>query len=605
MSERIGTCQDCGQRYGGIPDTLTATKIRCKECSGTVVIPPLESAPAAAAPTPAPEAAAPAPAPEAAQDDSKKGGLAAKPVGDAPKKERPAAAAPVDREVAKPAKKAAKKPDAPKKAAPAKPVFAPKSAAKPAKPIKPVKPAAKPAKPVKPVKPVAKPAQPAKPVKPAAPAKPVAKPAAKPAPAEKPAAAAASSDDQAAKKARAAAIIAKAKAKRAQEESGAAPSAEKKAKGADVLAQLKAKRAEDGSSDQPAAAKPAAKPAPKPAAKKKAAAGGARKASSSRAGSSRRQRDDGDDGGRRERRQPQKKGAPMGLLVVSLVGIGVLVGGFFWWQGQQGEDPSNTEVSGPENPTDPAPANPVAPIDNAPPPTLPLDQLPAGDGASNDAASGNDNAAAGSNESAPAGGDDTSAGSGNAGEDAGSDASATPPAQPSTPASADFIVPGPGEGVQTRGITDPAVLDLMSVPLLEKFSGSTDEEFAELVEDLELYLEDGGAQSNRAGNRVVDAGRAAFPVIINAMLRLDYTTQDGHYVGGTLNRLLYRAGGENKNYRWDRADQLEPGSAEFDKAALWNKKVVGSLQRIWVEQLASDDAAWERYIAKPEPKDGE
>ena len=49
MSERIGTYQDCGQKYGDIPATLTATKIRCKVCSGTVVIPPLE----AAAPAPA------------------------------------------------------------------------------------------------------------------------------------------------------------------------------------------------------------------------------------------------------------------------------------------------------------------------------------------------------------------------------------------------------------------------------------------------------------------------------------------------------------------------------------------------------------------------
>ena len=296
----------------------------------------------------------------------------------------------------------------------------------------------------------------------------------------------------------------------------------------------------------------------------------------------------------------------MGLLVVSLVGIVVLGGGFFWWQGQQDEKNSeNTEVSGPENP---APGNagagstpPV--VEAAPPAVQPLNDINNSDatgGASGDPATP-ESTDTSSGEGTPT---ETSSG---AGDDNAAENSSTPAEAPTPPPApgADFVVPGPGEGVQTRGITDPDVLDLMSVPPLPKFKDSTDEEFAELVEDLELYLEDAGAQSNRAGNRVVDAGRAAFPVIINAMMKLDYNTKEGHYTGGTLNQLLYRAGGENKNYPWQPADRHEPGSAEFQKASLNNKKVVGSMQRIWVEQLAENDQAWTNWITKPKPKDSE
>ena len=249
---------------------------------------------------------------------------------------------------------------------------------------------------------------------------------------------------------------------------------------------------------------------------------------------------------------------------------------------------------------------PAAPAgDDAPPPTLPLTSLPEGDG--NAAPS----AAEGGNETPatpPADGDSNAANAQDPGADAADPADSgesapTPP--PSTPAApgADFIVPGPGEGVQTRGITDPAVLDLKAVPLLAKFKETSDEEFADLTEDLELYLEDSGAQSNRAGNRLVDAGRAAFPIIINAMMQLDYATQEGNYTGGTLNQLLYRAGNENKNYSWKTTQLFELGSTEFNDAALWNKKVVGSLQRLWVEQLAENDEAWERYVTKSPPKE--
>lgn len=604
MSERIGTCQDCGQRYGDIPDSVTATKVRCKECSGTVVIPPLAAAtPPADAPvapaTPATPAAPAAPAspaapvtPVAPPAPTAGGGLAATPVGDAPKKvDRPAAAAPVDRDVARPAKKAKKAPESKKPAAPSKPLFAPK---KPAKPIKPIKPVAK--KPVAPVKPIAK--KPAAPVKPAAakqPAAPV-----KPAVAKKPAApvkpAAAAPDAEAAKKARAAAIIAKAKAKRAQEE-GAAP-AEKKS-GADVLAALKAKREGGGQAAKPAAAskpaaaaKPAAKKAagaPKPAAKKKPSAGGTRKSSAKR--SSRRDADE--EGGRRGSRAAKKSGPPMGLLVFSLVGLIAIVGGYFWWQGQQGDEgtPDNTEATGPQTPGDSGAAAPM--VDDAPPPTQPLTNLPSGD--SGDSAGSGDPAEHSGNAAPETPDGDTGAGE----PEAGAETPSTPTATPS----AEFIAPQAGETVSTRGITDFFALDLTQVPLLPKFRDTDDELQTELLEDLELFLEDSGASSNRAGKRVVDGGRSSFPIILNAMLRLDYSTSNGNYTGGTLNQLLYQIGKSNVNVGWKATNLLEEGSEEFLEAALFNKKATVLWFNTWVSRLAKDDAQWEGFITPKKPED--
>ncbi len=52
---RVGTCQDCGAKYK-IPDSVKATKAKCKKCEGVVVIPPAAAA-AGVAPTSKPAAA--------------------------------------------------------------------------------------------------------------------------------------------------------------------------------------------------------------------------------------------------------------------------------------------------------------------------------------------------------------------------------------------------------------------------------------------------------------------------------------------------------------------------------------------------------------------
>jgi len=280
----------------------------------------------------------------------------------------------------------------------------------------------------------------------------------------------------------------------------------------------------------------------------------------------------------------------MGLLVFSLVGLAAIAGGFFWWQGQQDETPSNTEATGTQTPGESG--TPAAPaVDDAPPPTKPLTNLPSGDGGS-DADAGDPAGNAGASDT---GATPPAEGSGSGETEAGAETPATPPSTPATP-SAEFIPPAAGDTVSTRGITDFFELDLKQVPSLPKFRDTEDEMQTELLEDLEIFLEDGGAQSNRAGKRVVEGGRSSFPIILNAMLQLDYGTSDGNYTGGTLNQLLYQIGKSNINVGWKETKLFDEGGEEFLEAALFNKKATVLWYNTWVSKLAENDAQWKGFI---------
>ncbi|MFQ5748073.1 MAG: hypothetical protein ACE5H3_01295, partial [Planctomycetota bacterium] len=100
MRERVGTCTRCGQRYGNIPPTLKASRVRCTHCGGVVEIVPLpETSPGeedanrrAEPPGQPPQPSAPPSPPQA------------RPIGKPrPQGERPSKARPVDRRTARPA----------------------------------------------------------------------------------------------------------------------------------------------------------------------------------------------------------------------------------------------------------------------------------------------------------------------------------------------------------------------------------------------------------------------------------------------------------------------------------------------------------------------
>jgi hypothetical protein len=565
MSTRTGTCKDCGQRYDDIPDSVTLTEVKCQVCSGTVVIPPLatstpgpptDSAPVESASSPAPAAPASASAgdkiPAAPKPASAAGGLSAKPLGQGQKKSnRPAAAAPIDRTVARPQEDV--KPLAKKTTgkAPSKPVFAGK--ATPAKPFRPVKKAVPKKAATSPVKPVSS-ATPTAASKASAAAK-GASPAAQ---------APSSNQGDAAKKAKAAEIIARAKAKRTQAASPAAK-APQKASGADLIAQLKAKK-------MPAAAASNANAERSPS---KVQSSSHQEPAEARK-KNRRSRVEREESSRRAREHAnENNGWKVGVL--SLVGLGLVAGAWYWMNSANNEDTvlasdPNTEVSA--DPSAPANSDSIPPAVGAK--ALEFNAEPAAADSTPDTQKAVE--ADGSKQSA----------------DAEPKTTDSPPPKPAA-ASAEFIPPAPGEAANTRGISDFFALDLSLIPEIPKWEQLSDEEYATIQEDLALFLDDQGARSNRAGYRLNDYGRGAYAVVVNALMDQDFSTKEGMYVSTTLNDLLYKICNSNKNFGWEDTGAMQEGSEEFLSKALLNKKIAVMWQRYWyLQQFATNDSAWDK-----------
>lgn len=525
-----------------------------------------------AAPTPIPEATAPAAPPPAAPEPteaeaaapyippapapvSRTGGqdLGARPLSGAGKTPpRPASATPVDREVAK------------KPTPPDKPVFAPKKAVPP-------KTAPKTAAPIK--------AEPPK-----APPKKAAPPAA-----------AAAVDP--AKKAKAAAILAKARARNQGAPGEAAPAA-KKPSGAELLAKLKAKKSGDEAeapvAAAPAGARAAAIPSKAPA--PRSAAGGSRRAaaatSANRSSSSRRRRDE-DEEERGSRHRPAKKSnGNLVLTLVSVIGLAAMGGGYWWWSNNRPVEEGPEEASGAsgQNQVSGQPTVDDAPLEAATPLDIPVPP----EGAEGDPAA---NAGA---ETTDPGAGDPAAGTGDPDPGPAGD----PPPKAPKPSAA-FTVPGPGEPVRTAGITDPVLITLDLVPPVERWSGCSDEDWTSTVEDLDYFLADSGVMSTRAGDRLIKNGRLAYPALVNQLMKLDYGKKEDLYNATLLNDLLEKIG-KGKAFEWKRTGAIDVGTEEYRLAVLTNKMAVAGWQRQWVTSFLTDDAAWEKFSTKTSrSEDGE
>jgi hypothetical protein len=585
MSTRTGTCNSCGQRYGDIPDSVTETEVKCQVCSGTVVIPPLAASPPA---SPEPAAAAnPAPSPgsdstesttgkipPAPEPASAAGGLTAKSLaGEQKKTDRPAAAAPVDRTVARPKKGVSPVAKKPAGKAPGKPVFARKTAA-PAKPLTPIK-AAKPGKPAA----AAKAATPAPPVARTKPGQPVASSADS---------AGSGGQADAAKKAKAADIIARAKAKRVQEPAQPDAAPVKKASGADLIAQLKAKK-ESGSEAAAAVAQTATPAASSTPRTKKSQNRNRAVIPKKKKGRSRAEREESG----RNAREHANEGSGLKLVVISVVGLGVLAGGWYWMKSLEKDvpvTPDTTEVS-----ADGASADPSAPAaadTTSLPPSAPI-VAPAAD--TSDPDSGDNTSVAGTGTEA---GSDT-------GGDPGTEAAKPAAAKPAAP-SAEFIPPAPGEAANTVGISDFFALDLSLIPEIPKWEQISDEDYASIQEDLALFMDDQGVFSTRAGDRLIDYGRGGYAVVVNNLLDQDFSTKEGLYIGTTLNDLLYKICNSNKNFGWENTAAMEEGSEEFLKKALVNKKIAAKWYSYWyIQKFATNDQAWAKMCGLDKKPDAE
>ncbi|KAA3607736.1 MAG: hypothetical protein DWQ01_11650 [Planctomycetota bacterium] len=172
----------------------------------------------------------------------------------------------------------------------------------------------------------------------------------------------------------------------------------------------------------------------------------------------------------------------------------------------------------------------------------------------------------------------------------------TEPAPDPEPEPVGFKPPEPGETIQYRGITDFNELDLGAVSEIERWPQCPQAEWDSLVEDLDLFLEDAGAVSNRAGLRLQDAGRPAFPILVNGMLRQDFSTKDGNRTAAGLNKLITEIG-QGTNLGWKTTDTLEEGTDEFLEAGLFNKKITAMWYNSWVSKFAVDDAQWDGFAS--------
>ena len=523
MSERIGTCLQCGQRFGGIPESVTANKVKCQSCGGVVEIPPIAAA-ASAAKQPL-----------------------ATPLAEPKAKERPAGAKNVDRTAAAkaPAKEA---------------VVPPKPVAK--KPFVPPKPIAR--KAVVPPKPVGKKPAPPKPTAP----KPVAKKAAPPKPAvKKPAPPVAARRAEPEKKPSAADILAKAKAKRQAQASGAGASAAKKPSAAEILAKAKAKRAAASQESSSALAKPNRSQPRQPSggAPRRAAGGPSRRPS-------RRTRDED------EYEEPARSNT---VAILSLVGLVVIGGGAIWWFMRPTE-----EVVTDDNATVEAPAGGAGAEEGSP------------------AVGGWNPTAGGTNPNegsdATASGDPAEAGDpaeGNAAESsAEGESKPEEVAKPAGPAG-EWVTPAAGGQIQWQGFTEPGQMRLSEVPALTRHASTTDDTWAELNEDLALVLDDAGVRSTRAGDRMLeDYPRDSFPAIVNAAMQIDWNDHEQVRIGGalvnTLDRMWVKGG---SRFGWYEPARHEVGSADWNASMVKNKEVVCRWYNYWLQSLGHSDTAWETF----------
>ena len=185
-------------------------------------------------------------------------------------------------------------------------------------------------------------------------------------------------------------------------------------------------------------------------------------------------------------------------------------------------------------------------------------------------------------------------------------ADAPPPSQPVSPPTADanfeFLIPEAGQPIETvKGLVDPARIRLDLVPPLAKWHGTDDATWKEVQDDLALYLDNSGARSNRAGGTLIEAGRHAFPAIVSAMMKQDYTTLEGVKMAGYLNDLLGKIG-KGTHFGWRSAELHPIGSAEWTDSVLMQKKVTITWQRQWVIQFSINDAQWEAFSKKTTAK---
>lgn len=266
------------------------------------------------------------------------------------------------------------------------------------------------------------------------------------------------------------------------------------------------------------------------------------------AGSRRRGGDDDEDGGsRRGRRQPAKKKSPMPLIAGLLVLAGVAFGVISMMGSDNTEVQANDEqvATGTENTTDQS------------------DATAADENGSQDA------------EATDTGG---AVDSGETGDDPQPEETA-PAEEPVTPTEPD---------------TGPDLTDTEAFPRFGAPAGVSEDDWAAVQKDVDLIIDPlAGAKGNRALKRVVESSKPGFAAIVNRMLDLDYSTEQGYRDGDVLQRGLEQiANGKNAGWKYS----IDPADVKF------NRKVVALLYKVW-NRAKDDEAYWLNYTKQDKAAD--
>lgn len=135
-------------------------------------------------------------------------------------------------------------------------------------------------------------------------------------------------------------------------------------------------------------------------------------------------------------------------------------------------------------------------------------------------------------------------------------------------------------------VADPSSVDLTLLDPFGPVDDTSEGEWAEIQELVDKHIDmDAGAAGNRAGQALERYGKQAFPAIVNAMLKLDYSTEEGFRNGDLLQkRLQFIANGRNVGWKYS----TEPSDE------LFNKKAVKKLHEVW-SKAETDLAYWLFY----------
>jgi len=144
---------------------------------------------------------------------------------------------------------------------------------------------------------------------------------------------------------------------------------------------------------------------------------------------------------------------------------------------------------------------------------------------------------------------------------------------------------------------DPSSVDLGALPDFGPAQGCTPERFAELTGLMNVWMDPAsGAKGNRARIQLLEDGRLAFPVILNKMKTLDFSTDEGKSLGDQCQKTLEKiCNGINFDWRYT----TEP------KDVLFNKKVVVAWSNQWQKVVDQGIEYWIKMIKLDDKNPGE